>query len=42
MSRGHRTNLPMMAEWLEANSPALDIVVSEAVRKPVFYCAEDS
>jgi hypothetical protein len=28
-------DLPMMAEWLDANSPALD-VIGRAVRKPVF------
>ncbi|MDY0166505.1 MAG: DUF1559 domain-containing protein [Thermoguttaceae bacterium] len=28
--------LPMMAEWLEQNSPALDLV-GRAVRKPTFY-----
>lgn len=28
-------DLPVMAEWLEANSPALDLV-AEAVQKPVF------
>ena len=28
--------LPMMAQWLEDNSPALDLM-SQAVRKPTFY-----
>ena len=28
--------LPMMAQWLEANNPALDLV-GRAVRKPAFY-----